>query len=109
MTGTKTLAELVDAARALEASIPTSGEQVRKEVRSAGYAVRSHAHDGGVYAFVDPAGRGKVGMLVEREHVITYAEWQGRVYPMWPTDDVLAHEQAVRDLLWRIRAELDEL
>lgn len=112
MTGPKTIPELVLAAQELEASIPTAPEQVRKEVRSAGFRVRLDPHDDGVHLFFDLSARrerSKIGMLVEREGVITYAEWHGRVYPMWPTDDVLVHEQAVLDLLWQIRAEVGEL
>lgn len=113
MTGPKTLPELVIAAQELEASIPTAPEQVRKEVRAAGFGVRSDPIDAGTFRFVEPGApsyRGRtIGMLIERERLITYAEWRGRVYPMWPTDDILVHEQAVRDLLWRIRGEVGEL
>lgn len=104
MTATSQLAA---AALRLEQGLPSNQDVVLAEVRSAGYSVRVDPRDSGVHRFHEHGVL--VGMLVVRDGVVTYAEWnvggdgRTRVFPLWPSDDDVAHEQALRALIDAIR------
>lgn len=119
MTGEqKSIAELVEAARKLEASAPSIRELVLAEVRSAGYAVRIAVNGGPssstVHRFSEPRGLDAregmrdVGLVVSRSvngaHEVTYAEFAGRVFPQWAGWSEAENDASIRALLHTIRA-----
>lgn len=106
----KRASQLAEAAKRLEQGLPTTPEIVLGEVRSAGYAVRTGYPDENCHRFYDKSKSGSlVGMMIVRQGVITYAEWnfaedgRTRVFPLWPSDDDVAHEQSLRALIDAIR------
>lgn len=112
MTGQqKTIAELVEAARELEAKLPAVRDLVLGEVRSAGYAVRHLLGDRGasdVYRFAAPQGMNRgplvtVGLMLVQDGHVTYAEWNRKVYPQWSGWTQDERDASIRGLLLAIR------